>query len=57
MHRTEMTTRREHTLGTFAMFLLGAIGAAFELYDRLRHLVEARSRTAEPVAVDRCEIS
>ena len=56
MHHLRGTTGVEFVVGTLALFLLGVISAAADLYASLRRIVPASSRNAEPAPIDRCEI-
>ncbi|HJZ74297.1 MAG TPA: hypothetical protein VKE51_21315 [Vicinamibacterales bacterium] len=56
MQRPPFTSRSEYALGVFALFLLGLVGAAAGLGDRVRLLISATSHKPRPVAIDRSEI-
>ena len=54
--RPRFTGRGDYALGMFALFLLGVIGAAAGLGERLRRAVPNLSHKAAAAPIDRCEI-
>ena len=58
MRSTRVTSLTEHAIGTFALLLIGIVGAALDAFAFVRRPIRpAASHNAQAMPIDRCEIS